>query len=289
VVAAAVSRRIEPASSSTKITTRLGSAGSDTSGATALPGRSRRVCIDRLDVWLAWLQSSPMQQQTEVQEEDRVVIEQILAALTSDRDPLTRYAALTRAQAVHEAVVKRVGAERARAVADMHAAGLSYARIAEVIGFTRARAQQLVERADVPEPADHGGPKVTTHQDSITTFVNGYISQWPRATPFAMYQPLPGSLGVNRYTPETLAQEFFASAEFKALQLGTWLGTPDGELIAAAVHAVTPPPYQQDIDLLVEALKLAAKVQQKDAREKAIVAGIGLAAVGALLATASRS
>ena len=31
--------------------------------------------------------------------------------------------------------------------------------------------------------------------------------------------------------------------EFRALKIGTWLSTPDGELIAAAVEALAPPPY----------------------------------------------
>ena len=39
-----------------------------------------------------------------------------------------------------------------------------------------------------------------------------------------------------------------------ALRLGTWLSTPSGELLAAAVTALTPPPFQQDIDLLIAAL-----------------------------------
>jgi hypothetical protein len=166
----------------------------------------------------------------------------------------------------------------------MHAAGLSYARIAEVVGFTRARAQQLVERAEMSNPAvDHGGPKNMSGQEDITRFVHAYTDQWPRLGCIS------SSLGVHRYTPETLAQELLNSAEFRALQLGTWLGTPDGELISAAVHAVMPPPYRQDIDLLIEALKIAAKAQQKDAREKAIATGVGLAALGVLIAAATRS
>ena len=81
------------------------------------------------------------------------VVEKVVASLIKERDPLIRYEALTCAQAVYDAVTVRVAAERARAVADMHDAGLSYGRIAEVIGFTRARAQQLVERAE-PTPKD---------------------------------------------------------------------------------------------------------------------------------------
>jgi len=66
-----------------------------------------------------------------------------------------------------------------------------------------------------------------------------------------------------------LAGQLLATAEFRALGLGSWLGTPDGEFFTAAVEAVSPPFYRQDEELLVEALKLAAKMQsgnQKAAR-----------------------
>ena len=37
--------------------------------------------------------------------------------------------------------------ERARALAEMHRSGMSYGKIAEATGLSRARVQQLVERA----------------------------------------------------------------------------------------------------------------------------------------------
>lgn len=40
--------------------------------------------------------------------------------------------------------------ERALIVADMHRAGMSYGKIAEQIGLSRSRVQQLVERANQP-------------------------------------------------------------------------------------------------------------------------------------------
>src|SRR5215813_8087623 len=92
-----------------------------------------------------------MQQPFGVRSSDEEIATGILSALLGQQDPLVRYEALTRAQGVYEALTKRIAAERARAVADMHTAGLSYGRIAETIGFTRARAQQLVERAGPSE------------------------------------------------------------------------------------------------------------------------------------------
>ena len=56
------------------------------------------------------------------------------------------------------------------------------------------------------------------------------------------------------YSAGQIADALLADAEFRALRLGTWLSTPSGELLAAAVTALTPPPFQQDIDLLIAAL-----------------------------------
>jgi hypothetical protein len=215
------------------------------------------------------------------------VVERVLASLIGEHDPLTRYDALTRAQTVYEAVAMRVAAERARAVADMHDTGLSYGRIAEVIGFTRARAQQLVERAE-PTPKNRvqkGFTSVAT-QEEITTFLDRYIEGWPRvyyspAYTFTRFRP---PLIADRHTAAEIAAHLFADAGFRSLQLGTWLNTPNGQLITEAVESLTPPPYREDIQLLVEAVTLAAKLQQDAGRERAVTAGLVLAVGGALLA-----
>lgn len=70
-------------------------------------------------------------------------------------DPVARYGALTSRLVTLQAVADLVAAERARAVAELHAdgKGMSYARIAALLGMSRARAQQLAEagrRAAVP-------------------------------------------------------------------------------------------------------------------------------------------
>jgi hypothetical protein len=88
----------------------------------------------------------------------------------------------------------------------------------------------------------------------------------------------------DMHTSQEIAAHLFANAEFRSLQLGTWLNTPNGQLITAAVEALTPPPYREDIQLLVEAVSLAAKMQQDAGRERAIAAGLVLAFGGALLA-----
>jgi hypothetical protein len=66
--------------------------------------------------------------------------------MAEEPDPLKRYTALTFAQKVHAAAVVRVAEERGAVVAEMHDSGMSYAEIGELIGLSRARAQQLAER-----------------------------------------------------------------------------------------------------------------------------------------------
>ncbi len=61
-------------------------------------------------------------------------------------DPAARFAALTARAGELAADLERVADERALIAATWHAGGLSFARIAELAGVTRARAQQLVER-----------------------------------------------------------------------------------------------------------------------------------------------
>jgi hypothetical protein len=75
---------------------------------------------------------------------------------------------------------------------------------------------------------------------------------------------------------------------FRALRLGSWLNTPAGELIAGAVENLTPPPYEIDAKLLIDALKLAATKQRSAEREKAVGLGV-VAAIGAVLLAGSKS
>ncbi|MER7126731.1 hypothetical protein [Micrococcus luteus] len=74
----------------------------------------------------------------------------ILADIT---DPLERYHRATAAQAHYDAVSAALAVERARVCADLWdgGKGLSYDKIGKLIGASRARAQQLVERGrDLP-------------------------------------------------------------------------------------------------------------------------------------------
>jgi hypothetical protein len=55
-------------------------------------------------------------------------------------------------------------------------------------------------------------------------------------------------------------------------------------LITAAVQAITPPPYGQDLELLIEGLRLAAKAQRRDGRKHTLLATVPTAGIGLLLA-----
>jgi hypothetical protein len=118
----------------------------------------------------------------------------------------------------------------------------------------------------------------TATLERITQFLASYISQWPRDPywpPRTWYSGISWAAPpVASYTtPAELVQDLLANAEFRALQLGTWLNKPDGELIAAAVEAITPPPYREDIELITEALTLAARCQRGDGIGRAILTG----------------
>ncbi|MEU0236728.1 hypothetical protein ABZ234_03490 [Nocardiopsis sp. NPDC006198] len=66
-----------------------------------------------------------------------------------------KFNALTRQQAAVQDEVDRIGAERARLLAQLHIeTGLSYANIGAEVGLSRGTVQQLVER----------GRKILTHE-----------------------------------------------------------------------------------------------------------------------------
>jgi transposase len=61
-------------------------------------------------------------------------------------EPLLHYCDATAAQRLYERAAEAAGLERARAVAAMHAEGMSYADIAALVKLSRSRVQQLVEQ-----------------------------------------------------------------------------------------------------------------------------------------------
>jgi hypothetical protein len=115
-------------------------------------------------------------------------------------------------------------------------------------------------------------------QRQVTEFLEEHVNL-PRRVPgraFGWHPP------IERPSAAELAAQLFAIAEFRALGLGSWLGTPQGAFFASAVEAVSPPFYRQDEELLVEALKLAAKMQSGNQRAAGAFA-LGAIALGVFL------
>ena len=162
-------------------------------------------------------------------------------------------------------------------------AGVTKARIHAMTGVARTTIDRVIQ-----EPAVRSSPVDPAARDALTAFLSGFIDGWPRQPAlFGEVLPLRRPAVAQQVTPEQVAEQLLVSTEFRALRLGTWLKTPKGEFITAAVEALTPPLYQLDVDLLVDAIKLAASAQQREAREKAV--GIGLVvAIGGALITGNR-
>jgi hypothetical protein len=159
--------------------------------------------------------------------------------------------------------------QRDELVQAAHQAGVSKNRIHVLTGIARTTIDRILE-----------APMGATQQ-RVSDYLDSFTAQWPRYAQSYGYgwgwnmQPSMAS----QHTASEIAKALLADAEFRVLKLGTWLNTPDGELLAAAVTALAPPPYQEDAQLLIEALQLAAQQQQADARAKLFVAGALVAAI----------
>ncbi|MGA3354677.1 MAG: hypothetical protein ABSD85_16075 [Acidimicrobiales bacterium] len=127
-----------------------------------------------------------------------------------------------------------------------------------------------------------------TKQEEIAQFLDQHITLPRVAQPFGWggqqwwAQPYPYLQ--QRPTYQQVAHELLASSEFRALQLGSWLGTTDGQIITEAVELVAPPFYREDIELLVDALKFAAQLQSQEGQGKAGIIALGALGIAAAVA-----
>jgi hypothetical protein len=118
----------------------------------------------------------------------------------------------------------------------------------------------------------------TTTRD-LAGYLATFTRAWPKQEQWAAWGYPPATIA-SRHGPADVAGWLIADAEFKALKLGNWLGTPDGKLVMAAIEMLAPAPYAQDAELLANAVQLAAKQQQSEARAKIFaVAAIGGAVI----------
>lgn len=120
-------------------------------------------------------------------------------------------------------------------------------------------------------------------EEQIAAYVRGKPPFPLVAAPPPHYMKLPGYGPPQRPTAEEIGRWLLQDAEFRALELGTWLGTTDGEIIASAVESFLPPLYRQDVELLVDALKFAADLQQTEGREVAGAWALGSIVVAGIL------
>lgn len=193
---------------------------------------------------------------------------------------------LTRDQAERELVAwATVNACRDDIITAAYRAGVAKTRIHAITGIARTTIDRILEDRTVRR----GFMQMATREE-VAQFLDEFIQDWPR-DPTWQGNPLPfrpQPAMAYQVSAEELAGQIFETVGFRALRLGSWLNTPDGELMAAAVELLTPPPYQVDAKLLADALKIAATKQRSAELEKAV--GIGLvAAIGTVLLSGSRS
>jgi hypothetical protein len=124
-------------------------------------------------------------------------------------------------------------------------------------------------------------------QDEIVAFLWRRTSFLPPVSPFPWANSFQDPARLP--TVETQAKEWADDAEFRTLQLGSWLGTTDGEVITEAVGVVIPPIYQPEYNLAIESLKLAAKLQQRHGQRVAIVWALAGACVAGLMIWGSKA
>jgi len=77
---------------------------------------------------------------------------------------------------------------------------------------------------------------------------------------------------------DEFARELLESAEFRALQLGSWLMTPEGDLFETVAAQLISPAFVPQFRLVVRALELAAQ-QQHERKKRRVALGVGGAVV----------
>jgi hypothetical protein len=177
-----------------------------------------------------------------------------------------------------QALIAWASVERDDLVRAAFAAGVSKHRIYSITGIARTTIDRILEPS-----------MIQIHTDRVTAYLARFTADWPRPELMARFSA--PAVAASR-TAEEIAEELLADGEFRALKLGTFLNTPDGQMTAAAVKAITPAPYKLDVELLIEALQLAGRRQHDEAQKAvgaALVLALGAAAVAALLANSGNA
>jgi hypothetical protein len=185
-----------------------------------------------------------------------------------------RYADPVDREEAEQALQAWASVERDELVRAAHEAGVPKHRIHTITGIARSTIDRILET-----------PMNLTQAARLAEYLVGFTADWPRHEPFPYHYNAPPAMATV-HTPESLAGQLFADAQFQALKLGTFLNTPDGQLLAEAVGMLTPLRYQQDIELLVAALQLAADRQHQAARDtvvKGVLVALGIGALAAAI------
>jgi hypothetical protein len=157
--------------------------------------------------------------------------------------------------------------QRDELIQTAHQAGVGKNRIHAITGIARTTIDRILE-TPVGAPLQR-----------ITAYLEKFTGEWPRYGRAWYGQRIMASA----YTVEQIASALLADPGFRILKLGTWLSTPSRELMTETVVALSSPLYQQDADLLVEALLLAAQRQHEEARQKIAFGLLGATALAIAL------
>lgn len=190
---------------------------------------------------------------------------------------------LTRYQAEQELVAwATANACRDDVIRSAYQAGVTKTRIAAITGIARTTIDRILDGQGVRR-----GFVRAARPEDIARFLGDFIGDWPRASEH-QFQFRPPPARAARVSAGDVAGELLETAGFRALHLGSWLSSPDRELIAAAVELLAPPLYDVDAQLLIEAITIAAAKQRTAELDKAVGLGV-VAAIGAVLFAGSRS
>lgn len=122
--------------------------------------------------------------------------------------------------------------------------------------------------------------------------LTAYLSQRSGEAAYGLHQYwanhlLPPVGVVTEQDVDALARYLLEDVEFQAINLGSWLGTTEGRIAAAAVEQALPFAYRPYTHLFVEALRRAAQLQHAGKQEQAkpwlAVAAAGIAMIGWLV------
>ena len=122
-----------------------------------------------------------------------------------------------------------------------------------------------------------------SRQEQLAAFLNQHVTfpRPPSVLATGLYPAPWRSPQPSRPSADELARQLLEVAEFRALQLGTWLGTSDGQIFAEAIEMVLPPFYCADAELLIDALQIAAR-EERHRERRNLALGVGVLALIAI-------